>query len=609
MLRRLGILASAGAMAYAVKPASQSVLDTFGVDLTDKARRGELPEIIGRDADINTALETLLLIETPNPLLVGESGVGKSSIVEAIAARIASGNCHKRLAGSRVVELSAGRLLASTRLRGEFEERIQQVLAEARRGVILFIDEIHTIVGAGAAEGAGPDAGNMLKTALQRGDIRLIGATTHAEYRRTIARDKALSRRFQIQMISPPSRDVTIQILCARQKLFETFHEVRILSETITAAVDLSERYIVDRYLPAKARDVLERACVHAISVKGAGDAKPVVTPEHVAGVIARQVGLPLERLSTSDLDSLATLETRLNGRIFGQAEAVSVVADAIRRGRQGVGSAQRPWGVFLFVGPPGVGKTEMAKVLAEEMFGGPDGLMRFDMGMFAEAHSIAKLIGAPPGYIGYTQGAPLVEQLRKRPHSLLLFDEIEHAHENVYAILLSLLDEGVVSDPDGNVAQARNCVVILTSNLLAGRDSHKYGFSQTAEIKPADVRGELSRKLPVKLLDRLDEIVLFRQLTVDEWKKLIVRAIDGVCRRIDASGVQLVVSPAVATWLASKVAGSGEGGRAVQRTVNEHFGTCVSDALTCRPPAMSVLSVDIDEGNDRLRFAWKQGP
>jgi len=571
--------------------AARPALETFGEDLTAKAKQGLLPQIVGRDREIETAMETLTMMETANPLLVGEAGVGKTAIVEGLAQRIADGDCPVKLRSMRVIELSAGALVANTRLRGEFEQRVRDVLEEARENVILFIDEIHTIVGAGSAEGSGPDAGNMLKTALARGEIRLIGATTHAEYKRTIARDKALSRRFQAQMISPPSREATIQALSARQAALEEHHHVRISKAAKVAAVDLSGRYILDKQWPAKARDALERACALAATKRARRKTASgvTVTAAHVAEVVARQTGLPVERVSTSDLSALNTLEDRLNLRIKGQRHAVRAVADAIRRGRQGLADRNRPWGAFLFIGPAGVGKTELAKALAEEVFGGADGpegqaglagLIRFDMGDFTEPHSAAKLVGAPPGYVGYDQGAPLVERLRTHPYSLLLFDEIEHGHENVLAVLLRLLAEGTLTDSDGNLADARNSIIIFTSNLLGAEQKlRRPGFASEppAAQTPAaqtELRSLVERHLPAKLIDRLDGIIRFNPLTADDLAEIAEQKLSEVRSRVSALyGVSVEVAPEVLPWLAAKVVAEGSGARAVGRAVDDEIG------------------------------------
>jgi ATP-dependent Clp protease ATP-binding subunit ClpC len=597
MLQSLGLLVGEPSVGVAGQARQQSgaggsALAKYGVDLTERARRGELPEIVGRDIEISTALETLLLTENANPLLVGDAGVGKTAIVEGIAQRIVRPGCPKKLEPMRVIELSAGRLVANTRLRGEFEQRVQDVLTEARSGVILFIDEIHTIVGAGSAEGSGPDAGNMLKTALARGEVRLIGATTHAEYKRTIARDGALARRFQTQLIGPPSRGATIEILSSRQSRFEQQHGVKILSETKEAAVDLSGRYILDKQWPAKARDVLERACVLAMR-QGPVEGQPVVTPRHVAAIIARQTGIPLDRISSGDLAALENLEAHLTTRILGQETAIKTVGAAIKRGRQGLAGPNRPWGVFLFVGPPGVGKTELAKVIAEQVYGGLEGLIRFDMADFSEPHSTARLIGAPPGYVGYDQGSPLVEKLRRQPYSLVLFDEIEHAHENVLGVLLRLLSEGTIVDHDGVVADARNTVIIMTSNLLNGpQEGRRIGFTDGGAMPPgqasqSELRGLLERRLPGKLIDRLDAIVAFNPLRAADLEAITALKVGELGARVrQLCGASVEVSPAALRWLAEKAARESQGARHIQRTIDEF----VSPVLMA---AISPLSAD----------------
>jgi ATP-dependent Clp protease ATP-binding subunit ClpC len=620
---------SGGAMPIAVVPVvsvaqgerreEENVLEKFGVDLTARAREGKLPRIVGRDREIDVAVRTLLLTESANPLLVGEAGVGKTAIVHGIAQQLAGEGCPAKLRDMRLIELSAGSLVSNTTYRGEFEERIRRLLVEAREKVILFIDEIHTIVGAGSGGGASLDAGNMLKSALSGGEIRLIGATTPGEFRRHIAQDDALSRRFQELRIEPPSRDATLIILRSRQGYLEQEHGVQISDEAMVAATDLSGRYIVDKQWPAKARDALDSACAIAAMAGGAASAEapaPTVTAEHVAKAVSEKTGVPLERVAEAEQTLLATLEERIGKRIIGQSHAVKIVADAIRRGRHGLGGPGRPWGVFLFVGPPGVGKTELAKVLAEEVYGGAEGLIRFDMNDFSEPHATAKLLGAPPGYVGYWEGAPLVERLHKRPYSLLLFDEIDHAHVEVQSTLLRLLSEGTITGTSGDVGDARNCIIIMTTNALDPERNARMGFGRPEEPdedgpSDAELRPQVERFLERKLVDRIDSIVSFRPLSREDLAAIARLRIDETVRQApDFREVRVTVAEDVLTWLVDKIPPDSAAARGVQRAVDTYISGRLGDFLVrAIDRGVKAVRIALDADGEAVAITAEEGP
>src|SRR5437762_9739624 len=498
-------------------------LDQFGRDLTQDAREGKLDPVIGRADEIDQAIEILSRRTKNNPALLGEPGVGKTAIVEGIAQRIVNDEVPETLAGRRVVALDLAGMIAGTKYRGEFEERLKTVIDEIRGAseeLIVFIDELHTVVGAGAAEGA-MDASNMLKPALARGELHVIGATTLDEYRKNIEKDPALERRFQPVLVREPTVEETIDVLHGLKDRYEAFHRVRISDEAIVAAAELSDRYIRDRFLPDKAIDLIDQASARvrlrtktkdddtksleedlrrltrerdqataaedyerASAVKEQVESRrqefeerrtgrqraAEVTPEDIAEVVSRSTGIPVSQLTTEERQRLMKLEEELHGRIVGQEEAVSAVAEAVRRSRAGLGDPQRPLGSFLFLGPTGVGKTELARALAEALFGHDNVMVRFDMSEFQERHTVSRLVGAPPGYVGYEEAGQLTERVRRRPYSVLLFDEIEKAHADVFNILLQILDDGRLTDDQGRTADFKHTVVITTSKLRAAR-------------------------------------------------------------------------------------------------------------------------------------------
>ena len=542
-------------------------LDQYGRDLTDMAREGKLDPVIGRADEIEQTIEILSRRTKNNPALVGDPGVGKTAIVEGIAQRIVNDEVPETLAGRRVVQLDLAGMVAGSKYRGEFEERLKNVIDEITENegnIILFVDELHTLVGAGSAEGA-MDAGNMLKPALARGEMHVIGATTLDEYRKDVEGDPALERRFQPVLVREPTVDETIEILHGLKDRYEAFHRVRISDEAIVAAAELSDRYVRDRFLPDKAIDLIDQASARvrlrtktkdddtrsleedlrrlarerdqatsAEDYDRAGQLKdqidsrrnelddkrqkrqrsPEVTAEDIAEVVSRATGIPVSQLTTEERQRLLQLEQQLHDRIVGQEEAVSAIADAVRRSRAGLGDPRRPIGSFLFLGPTGVGKTELARTLAEAMFGSEDLMVRFDMSEFQERHTVSRLVGAPPGYVGYDEAGQLTEAVRRKPYSVLLFDEIEKAHADVFNILLQILDDGRLTDAQGRTVDFKNAVVIMTSNLGADRIRQHARQKESFEQLKEDLMEILSHSFRPEFINRIDEIIVFRALT-----------------------------------------------------------------------------------------------
>lgn len=629
------------------KKAKNGALEIFGVDLTREAKHGQLDPVIGRDSQTERIITILSRRTKNNPVLIGEPGVGKTAIVEGLAQRIAHEDVPDHLLDKRVIQLDLAAMIAGTKYRGEFEERLKKVITElkAQKNVVVFIDELHLLVGAGAAEGA-LDAANMLKPALARGEIHLIGATTLDEYRKHIEKDSALERRFQTIVVPEPSTKDTVAILKGLKGHYEKHHGVKIADELIDDAVYMADRYISERFMPDKAIDVIDEAAALVRVKKGRKPSKlrdftrqlknlnekmeeavvaedyeraalyktrisqisvkleetkqefeqktPVVlSDDDVAHAIAMMTGIPVKRVQKSEAKLLRGLEKHLSKYIIGQHEAVEKVARAIRRSRSGVASKKRPIGSFVFMGPTGVGKTELAKVLAREVFGSDDALIKIDMSEFGERHNTSRLLGAPAGYVGYEDGGQLTDKIRRQPYSVVLFDEIEKAHPEVFQILLQLLEDGKLTDAKGHQVDFSNAIIILTSNLGADRmmKESSLGFhakSKTDE-KQLDVEHErnavaareaLENMMRPELINRFDAIVTFRALTRKEVGKIFDNFINELQQRLVRKGIHLVISPAAKRFLVSEGHDEKFGARPLRRTIQEMIEHTIADGI-----------------------------
>ena len=623
-------------------------LNQFGEDLTKKAVDGKLDPVIGRNEEIQRVIQILSRRTKNNPCLIGEPGVGKTAIVEGLAIKINTGDVPEILKNKRVVSMDISGMVAGAKYRGDFEERIKKALGEVKKAgdVILFIDEIHTIVGAGSAEGA-IDAANILKPMLARGEIQLVGATTIEEYRKYIEKDTALERRFSPVTVNEPSAKDTITILKGIRDKYEAHHNVKITDEAIQAAVDLSVRYINDRYLPDKAIDLIDEASskarlktytepdslkkmqeeINAItkdkeeavrSQKFEKAAKlrdeekslkekfeneekkwknkntktmTTITEENIADVIALWTGIPAKKITEDENERLRNLEKSLHERVIGQNEAVEAVSKAIRRGRVGLKDPSRPIGSFLFLGPTGVGKTELSKALAESLFGDENALIRIDMSEYMEPHSISKLIGSPPGYVGFEEGGQLTEKIRRKPYSVILFDEIEKAHPDVMNMLLQILDDGRLTDSNGRTVNFKNTVVIMTSNVGARliTDKKSLGFSKTEESSneqkdyestKKEVMAELKREFRPEFLNRIDEIIVFHKLNDDEIVKIIDIMLEEVKKRLNSQKYEIEFSPEVKKLISSKGIDKNFGARPLRRTIQNLVEDRIAEAI-----------------------------
>jgi ATP-dependent Clp protease ATP-binding subunit ClpC len=556
-----GLLAGSAILANRSRGAGTPTLSSFSRDLTDLATRGKLDPVVGRDNEIDRVISILARRSKNNPVLVGEPGVGKTAIVEGLAQRIAADAVPASLRGKRVLALSLGPLVAGTKYRGEFEGRVKRILDEVKRAardVVLFVDELHTLVGAGAAEGT-LDLSSMIKPELARGELQCIGATTFDEYRKYVESDAALERRFQPVMVEEPTIEQTVEILRGLRTGYAQHHNVTITDAAVEAAAALSARYIADRFLPDKAIDLMDEAAATVALANRGSQLRPPVTADHVAAVVTKWTGIPQASLSEAQAGRLLDLEATLRKRVVGQDAAVAVVADAVRRGRAGLHDPRKPLGSFLFRGPSGVGKTELAKALAEALFGSDAALVRIDLSEFGEAQSVSRLIGAPPGYAGHDEAGQLTEAVRRRPYCVVLFDELEKAHPDVAALLLQILDDGRVTDAKGRTIDFRHALIVLTSNL----DDAELAFALRPELR-----------------NRIDDVVAFAELGLPDIERIVTIHVEGLAARLGARDVRLRLAEGTLRRLAELSMQAGSGARYVARTVAREISTPLSTAI-----------------------------
>ena len=577
--------------------------DKYGRDLTRLAQEGRLDPVLCRDAELDRMIEILCRRQKNNPCLLGEPGVGKSALAEALAQRIAAGQITPALRGKRVLALDMASMVAGTKYRGDFEERFKNLLEELYRdrSTILFIDEIHIIAGAGAAEGA-IDAASILKPMLARGEIQLIGATTPEEYRKTIQKDSALERRFGRVMVEEPTPAAAETILAGLMPRYERYHGVSIPPEAIHAAVELSVRYLPGRYLPDKAIDLLDEAAA-ARRIADASGGRRALTPADIARVVSKASGVPAERVGEAERERLANLEQRLAAEVIGQPQAVAAVASAIRRSRTGLRESERPIGAMLFLGPTGVGKTQLARTLAKCWFGSEKALLRFDMSEYMERHTVARLLGAPPGYVGHDEGGQLTEAVRRRPYSVVLFDEIEKAHSDIQNLLLQILEDGNLTDSQGRRADFSNTIILLTSNLgarcLSGQTSPLGFGAAAAETRRRGQQAiqEAKEFFRPELMGRLDETVLFDPLGPEQLAGIADRLLVELEQRAARQGYTLHHTPAAAKVLAGDKVPP-YGARELRRTVSRAVEQALADRIaagTAHPGTVYTTDVDAD--------------
>ena len=670
ILAAMGLDTSAAKTEFAAKSgrhkakSATQTLDQFSRDLTALAREGRLDPVVGRNDEIARVVQILSRRTKNNPCLIGEPGVGKTAIAEGLARKIIDGNIPETIKDKRLVTLDLSGIVAGSKYRGEFEERIKKIISEVREdgNILLFIDEIHTIIGAGGAEGA-IDASNILKPSLARGEIQIIGATTREEYRKYIEKDAALERRFQPVVVEEPSEDEAVEILKGLRPAYEEHHHVRITDEALKAAVKMSARYINDRFLPDKAIDLIDEAsskvrlssytsspkmkelenrieqleedkenaireeayeragaikkeqselrqellCLNRQWEQEKKNAELSVGENEIAGIVSSWTKIPVQKLAEGESKRLKNLEGILHQRVIGQDEAVAAVAKAIRRGRIGLKDPKRPIGSFLFLGPTGVGKTELCKALAEAMFGKEDALIRVDMSEYMEKHSVSKLIGSPPGYVGYDEGGQLSEKIRRNPYSVILFDEVEKAHPDIFNILLQVLDDGHITDAQGRKINFKNTVIIMTSNAGAANivSPKKLGFMALDDEKEDykrmkdGVLDEVKRLFKPEFLNRIDDIIVFHPLSKDNIRKIVGIMLDEIFARTkDQLGIEISANRTVLDHLAEKGFDTNYGARPLRRAIQNE----VEDAL-----AESILEERIKEGA-YVRLSMKKG-
>lgn len=645
-------------------------LADFGTDLNESAKQGKIDPVIGRDKEISRVIQILSRRTKNNPVLIGEPGVGKTAIAEGLAQRIVNGNVPEILRNKRIISLSISSMLAGAKYRGEFEERLKKAIDEVQKhdDMIIFIDEIHTLVGAGATEGA-MDAANILKPALARGEFQVIGATTLDEYKKHIEKDAALERRFQPVLVGEPSEEDALEILKGLRDRYEAFHKAKITDEALEAAVSLSSRYITDRFLPDKAIDVVDEAAskvrmkvfsaapdVKALetqladvkkekeaavtaqefekaaemrdeekriekeindkknAAKENSDAKLVVTDEDIASVVAQWTGIPVSKIAQEESESLLHLEEELHKRVIGQDEAVVAVSKAVRRARAGLKDPKRPIGSFLFLGPTGVGKTELARALAIALFGDETAMIRLDMSEYMEKHTVSRLVGAPPGYVGYEEGGQLTDAVRRKPYSVILLDEVEKAHADFFNILLQVLDDGRLTDSQGRTVDFRNTVIIMTSNLGANalrKSSPELGFlaakksdsasdaSNEVNFKEAkkSVMDAVKRHFRPEFLNRIDEMIVFHALTSNDLKQIVTILMDTVVKRLGDMGLSLEISPAAMDMLVKEGSDFSMGARPLKRAIQRLIEDAISDLiLQGNAPEGATIKADVED-------------